>query len=74
MEHGGYAAVTRGRLWAEVCRCLLPAADPSTFRSSSMRMIYERCLLGLERYLASGQVGGWAGGRAGAWVRGRVLA
>ena len=63
MERGGYEAVTGGKLWKDICRCLAVDLAGQTSASFNMRVNYKRCLLDFENYLACGQVGvvGWGG-------------
>ena len=56
VERGGYEAVTNGKLWKDICRCLPVDLTGQTSASYNMRINYERCLLDFENYLACGQV------------------
>lgn len=55
MDRGGYEAVSKAKLWRDICRVLPLDLSGQTSASYNMRLNYERCLLDFENYLACGQ-------------------
>lgn len=49
---GGYEAVTERRRWWDVAELLLPETDALAM---TVRVVYERCMLDFEEYMAGGQ-------------------
>ena len=62
---GGFAAVCAGKIWREVARGLIPAAEHQSNTGYLMRIVYEKHLLAFEEHLTrSGHPMGVAAGGA----------